>query len=655
MTFSRFFIRKENVMRKGIGVAGLVVLLGGGAAVAQKAPEKKAAAAPATTGQGGGAPQMDAQTQAMMAEMQKLGTPGAEHKALSPLVGSFTTVARFWMGGPKPMESAGSVEAKWVYPVPMRTSVASSAVVLGLVLLPGAGVAAPPSQRDLVAVLPPSVAEPELAESALLLQARAVQLLAAAGSPEIHVKQILRMADHEGLALGAIAAPEAALAAGRHVGARRTVYGRLAREGGTLVLEAQVAVAGGARASVGAKSRTVLPAGLAAAVDEGGRALARLVAEPDGVTLPSPPRWTASDGAMGKYGGCAAILLRQPIGIENPTVLQASDIGRAVRLCRAAVESDPNFVEAWAALGLAQAIAGEDADAVRSLLKVKDRGASTPLFWLGRYWLLTRYESVEAGLFCLQQAVKERPGFLLARGYIAEHLAAARTWEAALEAWRAYLAAAPSSAFVRGRMSSVLGHLGRHDEAIAAAKEALAADPTSKSAVVELASRYIDAKRYDDAIAALEPLARARDATAETLVRLAYAHLEKGALDKAEALLLQARERATKPEEWRTRGRIFADLARVYLKRGQEALATEQVRAAKRDDLVAVLLAQNDAQLTRLTNETSRRPATAPAVPGPRFVKPQELSPFSISPAGDVDARTRPYGAPPPSIELLRF
>jgi hypothetical protein len=214
MTFSRFFIRKENVMRKGIGVAGLVVLLGGGAAVAQKAPEKKAAAAPATTGQGGGAPQMDAQTQAMMAEMQKLGTPGAEHKALSPLVGSFTTVARFWMGGPKPMESAGSVEAKWVYPVPMRTSVASSAVVLGLVLLPGAGVAAPPSQRDLVAVLPPSVAEPELAESALLLQARAVQLLAAAGYPEIHVKQILRMADHEGLALGAIAAPEAALAAG---------------------------------------------------------------------------------------------------------------------------------------------------------------------------------------------------------------------------------------------------------------------------------------------------------------------------------------------------------------------------------------------------------------------------------------------------------
>jgi tetratricopeptide (TPR) repeat protein len=529
---------------------------------------------------------------------------------------------------------------------------------------PRAGGAAA-AARGLAAVLPPATSgDPGLAEAALLLQARATQLLGAAGYPEIYVKQILRMADHEGLALDGIATPEAAVAAARHVGARRAVFGRLGREGAKLVLEAQLAVENPGRkgepgerptVATAGRVRVVLAGGLAAAVDEGGHALARLVASAEGVTLPSLPRWSASDDAMARYAGCAAILVRQPIGIENPTILMASEIGRAVRLCRGAVEADAQFSDAWAALGLAQAIAGEDADAVRSLLHVRDRAGATPLYWLGRYWLLTRYESVEAGLNCLQQAVKERPGFLLARGYIAEHLAAVRRWDAALEAWRAYLAVAPDSAFVRGRISSVLGHLGKHDEAIAAAKEALAADPTAKEAVLELGSRYIDARRFDEAIAVLEPPAARPDASAELLTRLAYAQLEQGALDKAEALLGRAREKATRPQDWRTRGRIFADLARLYLKRGQEALATEQVHAAKRDDVLGVLLAQNDAQLTRLANEASKRPTPAPAVSGPRFIKPKELSPFSIDPSGEVDAKTRPYGTPPPSIELLRF
>jgi len=539
----------------------------------------------------------------------------------------------------------------------MRLSVGRCVVfVLVAALSLGWSRAGGAAERAMVALFPPAVAgDAELGEAALLVQARAAQLLVAAGYPEIHVKQILRMADHEGIALDGLAAPEAAVAAARHVGARRAVIGRLAREGGGLALEVQLAVeAQKGKASVAARAKATLPAGLAGAVDDGGRALAALVAKADGVTLPSLPKWTASDGAMAKYAGCAAILVRQPIGIENPTVLQATEIGRAVRLCRAAVETDPNFTDAWAALGLAQAIAGEDADAVRSLLRVRDRTGATPLYWLGRYWLLTRYESVEAGLNCLQTAVKERPGFLLARGYIAEHLAAVRRWDAALEAWRAYLAVAPDSAFVRGRMSSVLGHLGKHDEAIAAAKEALAADPTARDAALELGSRYIDARRFDEAIAVLEPLAGPQ-ASAELLTRLAYAQLEKGALDKAEALLGRAREKATRPQDWRTRGRIFADLARIYLKKGQEALATEQVRAAKRDDVLGVLLAQNDAQLTRLATEASKKPTAPPAVSGPRFIKPKELSPFSIDPSGEVDARTRPYGTPPPSIELLRF
>jgi len=87
-------------MRKGFGVVGVVVMLGGSALAADKA------AAPAA------APQMDAKTQAMMAEMQKLAAPGAEHKALAPLAGSFTAQVKMWMGGPKPVENAGTAEGK---------------------------------------------------------------------------------------------------------------------------------------------------------------------------------------------------------------------------------------------------------------------------------------------------------------------------------------------------------------------------------------------------------------------------------------------------------------------------------------------------------------------------------------------------------------
>jgi hypothetical protein len=52
---------------------------------------------------------------AMMAQMQKFGTPGAEHQALQPLVGKFTATVRNWMKpGDKPTESTGTSDSAWV-------------------------------------------------------------------------------------------------------------------------------------------------------------------------------------------------------------------------------------------------------------------------------------------------------------------------------------------------------------------------------------------------------------------------------------------------------------------------------------------------------------------------------------------------------------
>ncbi len=50
-----------------------------------------------------------------MQEAMKKGAPGAQHKALEPFVGRFTTTSRMWMKpGEAPQESTGSAEHTWV-------------------------------------------------------------------------------------------------------------------------------------------------------------------------------------------------------------------------------------------------------------------------------------------------------------------------------------------------------------------------------------------------------------------------------------------------------------------------------------------------------------------------------------------------------------
>jgi hypothetical protein len=57
-------------------------------------------------------PQMDP---AMMEAMMKAGMPGAEHKLLNNMAGSWTTKASFWMmPGADPMSMEGTSEHKWI-------------------------------------------------------------------------------------------------------------------------------------------------------------------------------------------------------------------------------------------------------------------------------------------------------------------------------------------------------------------------------------------------------------------------------------------------------------------------------------------------------------------------------------------------------------
>jgi len=85
-------------------VAGAFVMtMGAGLAFAAD-PKPKAAEAP----------KMDAQTQAMMAEMMKYATPGPEHKVFEPSIGKWKTVVKSWGGPGDPVVSEGTAESEWI-------------------------------------------------------------------------------------------------------------------------------------------------------------------------------------------------------------------------------------------------------------------------------------------------------------------------------------------------------------------------------------------------------------------------------------------------------------------------------------------------------------------------------------------------------------
>jgi len=52
--------------------------------------------------------------EAMMAEMMKFATPGEQHKALEPLVGTWKSSSKMFMGPGEPQTSEGTCERSWI-------------------------------------------------------------------------------------------------------------------------------------------------------------------------------------------------------------------------------------------------------------------------------------------------------------------------------------------------------------------------------------------------------------------------------------------------------------------------------------------------------------------------------------------------------------
>ncbi|MHB8873855.1 MAG: tetratricopeptide repeat protein [Myxococcaceae bacterium] len=557
-------------------------------------------------------------------------------------------------------------------------------ILAALVLLPALALAAAPPPRIPVAVLPPA-ADAMNAELALLIQAKASAALGQSGRyADFHLKQLFGMAAEEGLDLASVDSEKSATVAARHLGAQRVVFGRLEGAPGAWVLK--ITASGGKKA----ESRTVkLPAGFARAVDEGGFAIAGLVASMDRVVMGlnalevSP--FTSSDEAAKAYAHCHALVVLQPIGIENPTVLREPELAAAVTSCKAAVAADPRFRAAHAALGLALAISGEDKPAVEALSKVnakqsldgsemraqlkaqaRDAGLSwhdetgyEPLYWVARFWLVTRYQSNDAGVAILREAITQHPGFLMARGYLGELLNVLGRHPEALAVWSEFQAIAPASPFVVARVGKAQARMGEHAEAIAKTREAQKLDPESIELKLQLASRHIDAGELAPAIKLLEALTGSGAVRPEALVRLGFAHLGMGALDKAEPVLKKALAAAAEPGAWRTRARANYDLALWAARKGEPAQAEaflfdsmrEGYKPRELDPELKAIAAKSEAEALKAAK------SAAPLKPASKLALtalPREASPFAIDASGELDL-ARPKPPPPQGFEILKF
>jgi len=515
----------------------------------------------------------------------------------------------------------------------------------------GPALAAP---KPLVAVLPPATDNAVIGDLALLMQARATQLLLGTGQyQELHLKQIARAAPAR---LSSLSKSADALLVAHRLGAARVVFSSLAPSPKGLELVASLVGVAGKRAP--ATLTVTLSAAPAKAVEEGGRALAGLVAVADQVKLDGPPPLSNADEAVSEYARCYGVLIRQPITIDSPTVLAEEELQTAIKSCRRAVAVDPKLDAAWSALGLALAIDGKDAEAVRALVRV-DVGNSSrylPLYWVGRYWLTTRYRSADEGATVLQKALEKHPGFLLARGYLGEHLGAVGQHDKALDLWRAYLVDVPGNGYVRGRVSHALARLGRDAEALVAAEEQRKLDPDDPDGQLTVASRYIDAKRLADAVAVLEPLAKDPGARAELLLRLGWAYQLQNKLEAAEPLYREAEHRAT-PTEWRTKARARLDRARLMRARGDQDGANQLMREGVRDGYRDFFASQTDAEAKALLREAEKKPS-GPTSVVEKFKARQvrDASPFQFSAGGEINPQSGEQRRPAPqNFELFHW
>ncbi|MGV3624998.1 MAG: tetratricopeptide repeat protein [Archangium sp.] len=504
------------------------------------------------------------------------------------------------------------------------------------------------ARNPVVAFFPPTSNDVRLQQLALLMEARASELVEETNKvSELHLKQTLRVINEEAfnsdLKLdGNVEALRIA------AGADRAVSFSLEAAGEELLLSG-VMVDGKKPKAFTAK----LPKNWSPALEQGSVALAKALL--NGTPLPKKTNAqpsSANEEALQQLGACYPVVLRQPLSVDTPALIDGAELERAVAACVKAAELDPSLRFANAVASLGQSILGGDAAAAKSLAALGNTDDVLEIYTLARFWLLTRYQSNEAGVAFLQDVIKKHPGELIARAYLGDTQFALGAWADAEKTFQGYVALAPASPWAQARLSKAFARQGKHTEAIAAAKKAFLLSPSSPETRLELGSRYIDAGNLAEAQETLEPLSKQTPPRAEHVLRLGWAHWLEGELEAAEAYFQRAVDLSTNPGDWRTKGRASYDLALVEAKRGRTKEAAAQLKAAYATGFKVKDL---DPSLTAAAKEMERADMEKKPTPPPsKTVTPREASLFPVNAFGDVDTGAKKPPAPEGLI-LFKF
>ncbi len=526
-------------------------------------------------------------------------------------------------------------------------------VLVAPLVATAAGHRATPAHKPVVALFPPGSSMPELRKLGLLMNARAAELLERAGKTnQLHARQVLAMADAENIDPAALNDPKVASVGRLVLGADRVVTGSLEKNLGGLVLSGAVLDAQGQRTPFTAP----LPASWPEALVAGSEAMVKAVngsVPPPSKKSPVTQPESASAEALAALADCSETVLRQPMGIEAPAVLDPEELQAAIAACQKAVELDPKLEFARASLALAQAIGGDDAAATKSLAALGEADEYNEQYTLARFWLLTRYQSNEAGVAYLKAVVARHPTELIERAALGETLVSLKEGAKAVDVLNELKTLNPNSSVVWGQLSRALARAGKREESLAAAKKALELAPVSREARLQLASRLIDAAKVDDAIEVLKPATDLPDARGELVLRLGWAYWLKGNVDRAAALFQQALDKATAPQEWRTRGRAFYNLALVEMKRGHRDAAKVALRASVQ---TGFRLKNVDKSLEVASREIERSTVTfdGGAAEDAPSLMPRESSLFPVNAFGEIQPSSK-KPAPPQGLVLYRF